>query len=543
MSKSARLKALLGQGYFPEELPPPFTTSSFAKFRKAIGDAWALEPNYPRSVPEIFSIPRAKGTRRYLSVVNPVAEYHVSKIISENWISIRTHLRSCSYTAEGLEISTTRHRAVPKPDFTLVSLRQAEISSMYDNVLIGDVSRFYGTLYTHSIPWALHTKDWAKAHLNTPALKATIGDQLDVAVRKGNDNQTIGIPVGPDSSRIISEIVIVAVDKLLRDKVGLSRDAIVRNVDDWYIGFDTAAQAETAMAALAAACRDFQLEIHPEKSRIASTGSMVEPFWPVAIQRARIRPSGRAQERDIDHYFSEAFQLLKENPDANVLDYAVKRTMSARISKSNWHRYETYLLKTARTNQTAIPAVVQILTSYNHNGFVIGKKRIRKLIVDLIRTSAPLGHHAEVAWALFMAKALRVSLANSEIQPVLELESSTCALITLDLRSRGLIEGSIDTSLWQTALTKDGLRSNMWMLSYEAAQKGWMPQTQPNHIDADPHFRILKKYGVYFYDENKNVTPISRIKPRPASPALLNYLRIMRFAGANLPFGGMSMGP
>jgi hypothetical protein len=477
--------------------------------------------------------------------VNPVAEFHVSKIIADNWVAIRDHLRSCSYSAEAVEISTTRHRAVPKPDFTLVSLRQAEISSMYDNILIGDVSRFYGTLYTHSIPWALHTKDWAKAHLNTPALKATVGDQLDVAVRKGNDNQTIGIPVGPDSSRIISEIVILAVDKQLRDKVGLDRDAIVRNVDDWYIGFDTAAQAETAMAALAAACRDFQLEMHPEKSRLARIGSMAEPFWPVAIQRARIRSWGRNQDKDIEHYFAEAFQLSKDNPDANVLDYAVKRTMSYKITKGNWHRYETYLLKTARTNPTALPAVVQILTSYNNDGYSLGRKRIHKLIVDLIRTSGPLGHHAEVAWALFLAKALRTTLTKAEIAPVLELESSACGLITLDLRSRGLIhiQEPIDISLWQSAMTKGGLRSNLWLLSYEAAQKGWISQMQPNHIDADPHFRILKKHGIYFYDEKKNVMPIRRVRPRPASPALINYLRIMRIAGANLPFGGMSIGP
>jgi hypothetical protein len=92
-------------------------------------------------------------------------------------------------------------------------------------------------------------------------------------------------------------------------------------------------------------------------------------------------------------------------------------------------------------------------------------------------------------------------------------------------------------------MSKDGLKSNMWLLSYEAAQKGWIPQMQPNHIDADPYFRVLKKHGVHFYDEKKNVVPIKRIKPKPASPALLNYLRLMRIAGPRLPFGGMSLGP
>lgn len=543
MSKSERLKALLGSGYFPEELPPPFTSLPLAKFRKSVGAAWAALPgHYPKSVPEGYSIPRAKGTRRYLSIVNPVAEYHVDKLIADNWVSIRKHLRSCSYGSEALDVSLTRHRAVPKPDFTLVALRHAEIASMYDDILIADVSRFYGTLYTHSIPWALHGKQWAKANLNTAAFKASIGDKLDVAVRKGNDNQTIGIPVGPDSSRILSEIVIVAVDKQLRDAVGMERDAVVRNVDDWFIGFDGAAQAEEAMAALARACRDYQLEIHPEKTKLTSTSLLVEPLWPTLIQQINIAKYERQQAKDIEHYFSQSFHLSKENRDANVLDYAIKRTMSSRILPSNWHRYETYLLKSVRSNQTVLPAVVQILASYNASGYSLGRSRIEKMIADLIRKSAPLGHHAEVAWALFLAKALRITLPDKAVNPVLDLESSVCALISLDLQSRGLI-GSVDTSLWRQSMNSTGLYSNMWLLSYEANIKGWLSSGAPSHVASDPYFSVLSGKGVFFYDEKRNVQHIRKKKPRATSPALSHYLSLMRVAGARLPFSGMSMGP
>lgn len=76
MSKSERLKALLGAGYFPEELPPAFTTADFAKYRRAIGNAWAgvqNYPNYPKTSPERFSIPKVTEWRRELAIVNPIA--------------------------------------------------------------------------------------------------------------------------------------------------------------------------------------------------------------------------------------------------------------------------------------------------------------------------------------------------------------------------------------------------------------------------------------------------------------------------------------
>ena len=256
MTKDQRLLALLSAGYFPEELPPPFLTTSFARFRKAIGAAWSKIPaEYPKSVPELFSIPRAKGVRRDLSIVNPIAEYHVAKLIAENWVAIRKHFKSCNFGVTPLEIMEGAQRAVAAPDFQLIALRHAEISASYDHILVADISRFYGTLYTHAIPWALPSKTWSKQNLDKPIYNSSLGARLDKAVRKCNDNQTIGIPVGPDSSRIISEILAVSVDTQLRDRLKLSSLCALRNVDDWYIGFDTAGRSEDAIANIAAACR------------------------------------------------------------------------------------------------------------------------------------------------------------------------------------------------------------------------------------------------------------------------------------------------
>ena len=54
---------LRGMGY---ELPPPFVTHSFARFRKALLGDWSGELSYPkfRSRPEQFTIPRYGAARR-----------------------------------------------------------------------------------------------------------------------------------------------------------------------------------------------------------------------------------------------------------------------------------------------------------------------------------------------------------------------------------------------------------------------------------------------------------------------------------------------
>ncbi len=526
MNKSDRLKILLEKGYFPEELPPPFNTSVLAKFRASVSQLWdALHVNYPHSAAELYSVPRVRQVRRHLAIVNPVAQFHLAKLIADNWITIRSHLRTSKYTLAVPEIEMDQDRAVPQPDFALVSMRQIEISALFDHALASDISRFYGTLYTHVIPWALHTKTWCKQNLNTPQYRTSLGALLDTAVRKGQENQTLGIPVGPDTSRILSEIVAVAVDEYVQSALSLDTTRAFRNVDDWYIGFDTASEAEDAIATLAMGCRTFELELNAEKTRTLHASSVIDGVWPTELREYRVGTGVRAQARSLEHFFAKSFQYAIDYPNHNVLNFSVKRTRSIRVSEQNWKIYENFLLKAARANMTVIPTVVQILTSYNHNGYSLNKDRIQKLIEDLVRRSAPLGHHAEVARALFLAKALRINISQVSVTRIASLENSVCALLALDLRENNLIEGILDTSLWMLSMTASGLSSHMWLLAYEADLKGWLQGIPPNFVDNDPHFSILKRKGIAFYDIRRNVTHIKRITPKPRSASLLLLLQ------------------
>ena len=119
---------------------------------------------------------------------------------------------------------------------------------------------FYQNLYTHAIPWALHGKAWCKINLNNkPVYEATLGARLDKAIRKGQDNQTIEIPVGPDTSRIVSEIIGVALDQKIQQEQGLDPSRAFRYVDDWYMGFDSAGEAEGVIATVASASASMSL--------------------------------------------------------------------------------------------------------------------------------------------------------------------------------------------------------------------------------------------------------------------------------------------
>src|SRR5262249_30961617 len=114
-------------------------------------------------------------------------------------------------------------------------------------VLLADVAEFYRTLYTHSIPWALHTKAVAHqpANFNNDRL---LGVRIDRALRNCQDRQTNGIPIGPDTSFVIGEIVLTAVD--LEFLANIDPLSALRFYDDYELVFEKFSDAENALAYL-----------------------------------------------------------------------------------------------------------------------------------------------------------------------------------------------------------------------------------------------------------------------------------------------------
>ena len=110
------------------------------------------------------------------------------------------------------------------------------MSTGYRYVVITDISGFFPTIYTHTIPWALHGKSIAKQNQSkTPEFFGNILDDRCMGVQ---DRQTIGLPIGPDTSHIIAEIIGVSIDEAIKKSLGTWPKGF-RYVDDFYFFFDT----------------------------------------------------------------------------------------------------------------------------------------------------------------------------------------------------------------------------------------------------------------------------------------------------------------
>lgn len=495
---------LLSRGYLPAELPPPFTTTAFGMF---VTSSAARPAGYPPSASakpiitkqSVHSLVRAGSLRRRLGIPNPIAYEQLSTAVVHNWASLLGYAKKSPISLTTPQDSAGTVRAiVPTHSFDSWAQQRVRIRAGKRFVLKADISTFYGSVYTHSIPWAIHGKTHAKASRGLGELS----NLLDAIIRNGQDQQTIGMPIGPDTSLLFAEILLSSIDARLPS--GMTNG--IRYIDDYEFGFATQAEAERCLAVIQQHLSEFELQLNSTKTKILSLPLPIEDYWIPEIRPFQIRQSASGQATDLLGFFGKAFQLQPSFPEDSLLKYAVQRTRSEPIQKANWSLYEALLLQIAAVEPGTLSAVVAQLVRYFRAGFPIGLDRVTETLNQTISTFGILGHGSEVAWALWGAIELGCKIGPNAAASLSASDDSIVALLALDARSRGLIPLGLDTTRWESLLVSHELRGSSWLLAYEAACKGWLKSPGgSDFIAKDDYFSWLRSGGVAFYEPTRTL--------------------------------------
>lgn len=499
------LHDLLSRGYFPRELPPTFTTIPFADLIKSTKNLPAdyARPNKTsqnRAQLIKHDIPNLKLRRRIAGIPNPLFYFFLCDTVVSYWSDIQRH-----YTKSQLSRS--------KPKFNPNSLGRPILRSHSENELTDerlfirsrskyllktDITRFYPSVYTHSIPWALHTKPTAKQH--TKPIPQYFGNILDRDARNLQDGQTIGIPIGPDTSLIIAEIVLTAFDEQLAAR--LPQLLGFRYVDDFELGFKTYGEAEEALAVIRELLKDFELEINHTKTMIVETPLELNPTWIGELRNHQFRDN-KGQRSDILAYIDKAVYLARLHPTEHVLKYAAKRLGSLNPFTENWVLIQDFLLECLIAETNTFYAVLSVLQNY-HKNYPIDRAQMEHAMNFHIQQSCSLSQTNEVCWALWAILYWDLQLETNSVKILAQMEDSVIALMTLHAEQKQLITpGTLNKAKWEAIVQNpDELYGSQWLLAYEANYKGWLKFTTDN-VSNDPNFAFLKSNGVFFYDEKK----------------------------------------
>lgn len=154
------------------------------------------------------------------------------------------------------------------------SYRYQRAEKKYQHLCRLDLQSCFDSIYTHSFTWAVNGgKDVYKAIVPFPNDDKTFGGAFDHLMQKMNNNETNGIVIGPEFSRIFAEVILQYVDTITESKalmekgLRLKKDyEIYRYVDDYFIFYNEPTVLADLRAILIESLHEFKLRFGSDKN-------------------------------------------------------------------------------------------------------------------------------------------------------------------------------------------------------------------------------------------------------------------------------------
>jgi hypothetical protein len=218
-----------------------------------------------------------------------------------------------------------------------VEQRSLALSIEYSHLLHLDITDCYGSIYTHSIDWALHTIEAAKRrkHLkpeDKPKEKE-IGQKIDDFIQMMTYGQTNGIPQGSVLMDFIAEMVLGLGDIMLTEelnKLGITDYKIIRYRDDYRIFTNNPQLSSEIAKVLSDVLSKLNFKINPAKTHSADD-----------VVLGSLKPDkihwiyNKRKTENIQQWLIQLYVLGKEYPNSGSLYRETKHFLDWLKAKEN----------------------------------------------------------------------------------------------------------------------------------------------------------------------------------------------------------------
>lgn len=296
----------------PYEVPVLFSNSGFylriqnkchARIELATGLNFFF--NHPFTIPYSFGVRKNSHEDRRLSISHPGSQVQWAKFIHQNaqliiglcnksTFSLRHPAKVASrYYEKSVALRQKAEFGDVEVESTGLAKPQEQASSFfayqrynliykfYDSTEFHDlesefqllrkldISKCFPHIYTHSISWAVRSKNFIKNNLSAVTFDTT----FDRLMRHANYDETNGIVVGPEVSRIFAEIILQRVDQETKNELEEAwhlkdgKDyAVRRYVDDFFVFARTETSLDTIQRVLAKNLEEYKLYLNGAKT-------------------------------------------------------------------------------------------------------------------------------------------------------------------------------------------------------------------------------------------------------------------------------------
>ncbi len=324
LKKGIVFRKLLDYGMFSEKLSEIFTSESYGKWIRKTG----LKSHKTKDFSTVtFHLTRNNNTPRIIEIPHPISYYRLCNEIKKNWSEIIKRIGE-------IDDYTDRSMVIPRPNNLnkrLVSMLSYNKNGDEKFLILdksfqakyyvhADIANYYPSIYSHSIPWALVGHQEAKDNMND---KRKWYNKIDFAIRSMQRNETIGIAIGPDTSSLISELVLTRIDKELNEYKYL------RYIDDYKCYCSSKEKADTFLRRLSKELEKYHLRLNPKKTEIIELPKALDQYWvrELKVFANKFLTEESLSKKDINtisEFIDLSLNLSEKNPEDSPIRYAVR---------------------------------------------------------------------------------------------------------------------------------------------------------------------------------------------------------------------------
>lgn len=326
---------LLTGGFYAESyvLPPCFYVDKKPSKPKKFFEVKKNSFKPDRTEPIEVHFPKSELSDRTFGIMDPYIHNDIAYHLSRNWKKLVDRMIPSDSIVASYSFPLPISKRTPNRLGVLRSGRLiyefiemtdddlASVAYKYSHIVKADIKRFYPSIYTHSIAWALHGKSFIRKPKNMHSF-SHVGNRLDKLFQNASDGCTNGIPIGPVVSDLIGELIAAAVDRISTKEVkarAIDCEA-VRFKDDYRVLVKSEADAKRVIKILQASLKQYNLELSDEKTQIHSLPGGLFRGWVSRYHAVHPRKKKFFTWKQFRELYLAVIEIDRKHPGTGVID-------------------------------------------------------------------------------------------------------------------------------------------------------------------------------------------------------------------------------
>lgn len=482
LSEAALLTGLLDYGLFADKVPPCFTSEGLAAIASVVMGDILVEADdkklkdsiNPRAHDYIrYEALRDINIPRHLGIPHPEAYAVQALAISRHWKEISTHCNQPNPAISRIHVRHTSSGCIFEMNYKgreRYQLEEDEIRWMAgaQYVVHADVASCFPSIYTHSIPWALHGKAPAK---KSTSVTAFAGNLLDKCTQNTRDKQTNGLLIGPHCSNIIAEIILTKIDAELQTK---GHKKIARHIDDYTFYADDFAQAERFVKDLGLCLRGFEMSLNDKKTRILPLPRPSAEDWIQRLNRFAFPKDEEIRFSIVRSFLDLALECSQIAGKSTPLNYAIKALASPKSPRKLNERARRLYVLEAMNLALAYPYLAPQLDKHVFDRY--GHDDLATQVAEFASALARMGlrklYPDAIAHALYyvLKHDVELSLDDNGLKEIVALDDCIVNVLLLEYatrRKRTKVVSAIRKRATDIKSSDKRERDKQWLLIYQ----------------------------------------------------------------------------